>query len=561
MKCSLLTLSCALDGELSRERQSELEAHLVTCERCRTGMRYLREETDRISQLARVAVSGSTATALLERARVVAAPEPAAEAAPADIPPAGEHPGAADPFSLMGIGTQLVPAEDLGDGSITEAPASDVEAQPAEPATGAFPSDLEAGSPIPTDSDEFASAAAPQAGEIEPASEVGSGESSPGQDATEVADGLDGAEAPDAAAEAMAEPENPSQGEEQLPVENAGSGGGTLAEENPVAGVWQVGQEALWAVPDTSVIPPDDPPSEPISDQDAPLVQEPEAQVEAPPARNGGQEDSWLGSGSEATPLGSADGEGPPPLFLPFRHPSSEGARPAAQETGWPIIQGPSPEPEPEPQPASEPASDSDTSSAPGPTTRQSDEVMQVALEESALLGELSALDRVPPGYLPSMPEEIDAPSIPPPPSIGGDGGPADRGWEPSTSLDLGLGGVAAAQPTMDLLGLGRQPPSETPPPADSWIEKPAGGFPSTTRPSESVAAVTGSSATFRSESVRRSVAAPRARRQPPSGPRQSAPPRSWTKTATIAIAALAVFLIGWSLLHHTSKPASPPPT
>jgi hypothetical protein len=71
MKCSLLTLSCALDGELSRDRQLELDAHLITCERCKTGMRYLREETERISLLAPVGLSNDKATALLERSRVL----------------------------------------------------------------------------------------------------------------------------------------------------------------------------------------------------------------------------------------------------------------------------------------------------------------------------------------------------------------------------------------------------------------------------------------------------------------------------------------------------------
>ena len=88
MKCSLLTLSCALDGELSQERQAELETHLVTCERCRSGMRYLREETERISQLARAHVPPGSATAILERARVLA-PEATGSAA---TPPPDQDP-------------------------------------------------------------------------------------------------------------------------------------------------------------------------------------------------------------------------------------------------------------------------------------------------------------------------------------------------------------------------------------------------------------------------------------------------------------------------------------
>jgi hypothetical protein len=111
MKCSLLTLSCALDGELSRERQLELDAHLITCERCKTGMRYLREETERISMLAPVHLSAGTATALLERSRVlmfVGAPSQLAQtkegAATADEPLLA----APDPFGALGIGAAIL---------------------------------------------------------------------------------------------------------------------------------------------------------------------------------------------------------------------------------------------------------------------------------------------------------------------------------------------------------------------------------------------------------------------------------------------------------------------
>ncbi|MFZ0996088.1 MAG: zf-HC2 domain-containing protein [Candidatus Dormiibacterota bacterium] len=106
MKCSLLTLSCALDGELSRERQTELDAHLITCERCRTGMRYLREETERISLLTPVHLSEDRATALLERARVLVPVN-------GHLPTSGSHPSgdeskaeprvAPDPFGAMGL--------------------------------------------------------------------------------------------------------------------------------------------------------------------------------------------------------------------------------------------------------------------------------------------------------------------------------------------------------------------------------------------------------------------------------------------------------------------------
>lgn len=106
MKCSLLTLSCALDGELSRERQAELDAHLITCERCRTGMRYLREETERISLLTPIHLSEDRATALLERARVLApvngyVPTNGSESSGAE--PTSEPRVAPDPFGAMGL--------------------------------------------------------------------------------------------------------------------------------------------------------------------------------------------------------------------------------------------------------------------------------------------------------------------------------------------------------------------------------------------------------------------------------------------------------------------------
>jgi Putative zinc-finger len=106
MKCSLLTLSCALDGELSRERQAELDAHLITCERCRTGMRYLREETERISLLTPIHLSEDRATALLERARVlvpVSGNLPSNGSASSGAQSSTEPRVAPDPFGAMGL--------------------------------------------------------------------------------------------------------------------------------------------------------------------------------------------------------------------------------------------------------------------------------------------------------------------------------------------------------------------------------------------------------------------------------------------------------------------------
>jgi hypothetical protein len=56
MRCSLLALSSYIDTELDQEPAGELEAHLVACDRCRTAIGHLREESGRIAGLARVHV-------------------------------------------------------------------------------------------------------------------------------------------------------------------------------------------------------------------------------------------------------------------------------------------------------------------------------------------------------------------------------------------------------------------------------------------------------------------------------------------------------------------------
>jgi len=54
MRCSLLALSSYLDAELEVAQTGELEAHLLACDRCRTAIEHLREESERIGALARV---------------------------------------------------------------------------------------------------------------------------------------------------------------------------------------------------------------------------------------------------------------------------------------------------------------------------------------------------------------------------------------------------------------------------------------------------------------------------------------------------------------------------
>ncbi len=56
MRCSLLALSSYIDTELDQVPAGELEAHLVACDRCRTAIGHLREESGRIAGLARVHV-------------------------------------------------------------------------------------------------------------------------------------------------------------------------------------------------------------------------------------------------------------------------------------------------------------------------------------------------------------------------------------------------------------------------------------------------------------------------------------------------------------------------
>ncbi len=87
MKCSLLTLSTYIDAELSQERRSEVDAHLVGCARCSAGTASLRDEKTRVGQLARVRVPHASATLMLEQVGITGAPAVASPARPALQPP------------------------------------------------------------------------------------------------------------------------------------------------------------------------------------------------------------------------------------------------------------------------------------------------------------------------------------------------------------------------------------------------------------------------------------------------------------------------------------------
>lgn len=121
MRCSLLTLSSYLDGELAPERAGELEAHLIACTRCSTGLGYLREEAERIRGLSPARVPAESAERMLVAVGLVAAPMHASPTMDFDeprmpppepvmspgIPPHGEP---TFDFSPGLIGTPYMPA-------------------------------------------------------------------------------------------------------------------------------------------------------------------------------------------------------------------------------------------------------------------------------------------------------------------------------------------------------------------------------------------------------------------------------------------------------------------
>jgi Putative zinc-finger len=72
MRCSLLALSSYIDAELDVEPAGELEAHLVACERCRTAIGHLREESMRIAALARVHVPDEAVRELFSQIGLIA---------------------------------------------------------------------------------------------------------------------------------------------------------------------------------------------------------------------------------------------------------------------------------------------------------------------------------------------------------------------------------------------------------------------------------------------------------------------------------------------------------
>jgi anti-sigma factor RsiW len=101
VKCSLLTLSTYIDGELSADRRAELDAHLVGCGRCSAGAATLREEKTRLGQLARVHVAPESMRLMLEQVGITGVIElPGARpSAPVAGPPPDQQPWQGAPQS------------------------------------------------------------------------------------------------------------------------------------------------------------------------------------------------------------------------------------------------------------------------------------------------------------------------------------------------------------------------------------------------------------------------------------------------------------------------------
>jgi hypothetical protein len=95
VKCSLLSLSTYIDGELAADRRAELDAHLVGCGRCSSGAATLREEKTRLGQLARVRVAPQSARLMLEQVGItgiVDLPGLARQVSPTAVPPLDQPP-------------------------------------------------------------------------------------------------------------------------------------------------------------------------------------------------------------------------------------------------------------------------------------------------------------------------------------------------------------------------------------------------------------------------------------------------------------------------------------
>ncbi|HAW11446.1 MAG: zf-HC2 domain-containing protein [Candidatus Dormibacteria bacterium] len=109
MKCSLLTLSSYLDGELDAARRAEVEAHLVGCERCRAGLEYLGEETERFGALGRVHVPDGAVPGFLQQLGLIGPDDILPPRPPRPPEPPGPPGGDVLPWRGRGSAGQALP--------------------------------------------------------------------------------------------------------------------------------------------------------------------------------------------------------------------------------------------------------------------------------------------------------------------------------------------------------------------------------------------------------------------------------------------------------------------
>ena len=116
MRCSLLTLSSYLDRELPPDRSGELEAHLIACPRCSTGLGYLREEAERIRGLSAARVPVHATEQLLVTVGLVEQRVAAGTPMRYDDEPPVPH--VATPMPDAGMPAQFEPSFDFSPGLI-----------------------------------------------------------------------------------------------------------------------------------------------------------------------------------------------------------------------------------------------------------------------------------------------------------------------------------------------------------------------------------------------------------------------------------------------------------
>ena len=154
MRCSLLVLSTYLDGELEGHKRGELEAHLVGCQRCRSGLGYLSEEVERIAALATVHVPDHSVHSLFEQLGLLGSADPLPYR-PAPVAAAPPHP--APPWIASGRRGKALPWDSRADRTPPRAHAGPEVQLPGGP---------QSGQPVLPMSDTITTRSAPPGGQL-----------------------------------------------------------------------------------------------------------------------------------------------------------------------------------------------------------------------------------------------------------------------------------------------------------------------------------------------------------------------------------------------------------